>query len=202
MTSSLHIKRISDYKALILDMDGTLYYHFPVRICMAIELFFYYLFRLNRLSELFAIYKYRKNYERGQLQTPDSNIVYWMEKRPKKYIRIFRDKRLINIAERMQQQGAKIVVYSDYPLKEKLEALSPFKPDLYFSAVDPKIQCLKPDSKGLLHIKDILDFPAEDIIFIGDRFEKDGLCAQHAGMDYHILNHNCIIRNQLYRKIK
>lgn len=187
MKSVTHKKPISDYKALILDMDGTLYHQLPVRIGMAKELFFYYLFRLNRISELLAIYKYRKNYERGQLQTPDDNIIYWMEKRPKKYIHFYRNKNLIALAEEMQKQGAKIVVYSDYPLEEKLDALSPFKPDYYFSANDADIQCLKPDPKGLLHIINIVDIPKEDILFIGDRYEKDGLCAEGAGIDYMIV---------------
>ncbi len=202
MISSTYKKKISDYKALILDMDGTLYYQLPVRIGMAKELFFYYLLRLNRISELISIYQYRKNHERGQLQTPDKNIMYWMEKRPKKYIRFYRDKKLITLAETMQKQGVKIVIYSDYPLKEKLEALTPFKPDYYFSANDTNIQCLKPDPKGLSHIIDVLNLPTEDIIFIGDRLEKDGLCAQNMGIDYLILDSNCFIRNQFYRKIK
>lgn len=201
MTSTTHKKPISDYKALILDMDGTLYRQLPVRIGMAKELFFHYLFRLNRISELIAIYKYRKSYERGQLQTPNDNIVYWMEKRPKKYIRFYRNKKLIALTEEMQKQGVKIVVYSDYPLEEKLDALSPFKPNYYFSANDADIQCLKPDPQGLLHIINVLDIPKKDILFIGDRYEKDGLCAQEAGIDYLILPTGCIKRKKNTCKI-
>jgi hypothetical protein len=73
MTASFR-KVISDYKAFILDMDGTLYYQIPVRICMAVELFFYYICHLNKISDLFLIYAYRKNSELGILQKPNSNI--------------------------------------------------------------------------------------------------------------------------------
>ena len=195
-------KEITDYKALVLDMDGTLYYQIPLRICMAFEIFFYYICHLNKISDLFAVYKYRKKNESGELQKQDSNIVVWMQEKPKKYIRFFCDKKLIKFARIMQQRGVKIVVYSDYPLKEKLEALLPFKPDFAFSADDAEIQCLKPDTKGLLYIVNVLNLPVEDIVFIGDRFEKDAECAKQTGMDYIVLSRHFFIRNKMYRKIK
>ncbi|MDR3094414.1 MAG: HAD-IA family hydrolase [Bacteroidales bacterium] len=180
---------MTEYKAIVLDMDGTLYHPFPVRICMIFELFFHYSLHLNKLSELFRIQNYRHNYESGNLQTPDSHIVYWMQKKPQKYVRFFRNKKLIEFAQTMQQRGTKIIVYSDYPLKEKLEALSPFTADFTFCANDVDIQCLKPDNKGLLHIVNVLNLPVEDIVFIGNRFDKDALCARKTGMDYLVLNH-------------
>ena len=195
-------KEITDYKAIVLDMDGTLYYQIPLRICMAFELLFYYVCHLNKISDLIAVYKYRKKNEEGELQKQTSNITVWMQEKPKKYVRFFRDKKLIKIAQTMQQRGVKIVVYSDYPLKEKLEVLSPFKPDFAFSAADAEIQCLKPNNKGLLHIVNVLNIAVEDIIFIGDRFEKDAVCAKKTEMDYIILSSIFFIRNKFYKKIK
>jgi FMN phosphatase YigB (HAD superfamily) len=93
-------------------------------------------------------------------------------------------------------------VYSDYPLEEKLEALLPFKPDFAFSANDAEINCLKPNKKGLSHIVNVLKLPVEDIVFIGDRFEKDAVCAKQTGMDYIILSHSFLIRNKNYKKYK
>jgi len=195
-------KEITDYKALILDMDGTLYYQIPLRICMAFELFFYYICHLNKISELLGVYKYRKKNESGELQKQDVNVVVWMQKNPKKYVRFFRDKKLINFVQTMQRQGVKTVVYSDYPLKEKLGSLLPFEPDFTFSADDAEIQCVKPNNKGLLHIVNTLNLPIEDIIFIGDRFEKDAECAKKTGMDYIVLSRNFFTRNKIYKKIK
>ena len=194
-------KEITDYKAWVLDMDGTLYYQLPVRICMAFELLFYYLFRPNKISDLVSVYKYRKKNEKGELQKQDVNITVWMQKKPKKYVRFFRDRKLIKQAQTMQRRGVKTVVYSDYPLTEKLEALSPFQPDFAFSAGDAEIQCLKPDNKGLLHIVKVLNLPVEDIVFIGDRLEKDAACAQKTGMDYLVLNRIFFIRNKIYKKM-
>jgi len=199
--SKLH-KNLTEYKAIVLDMDGTLYYQFPVRVCMAITLFFHYLWRLHRISELIEIYRYRKRYELGKMQEPTSNIVYWMQKKPKKYIALFRDNRQISMVQNLQSRGMKVVVYSDYPLEEKLEALLPFVPDSYCSANDAEIQCLKPDTTGLLQIVNTLNLAIADIVFVGDRFEKDGLCAQQAGMDYLILSQSCLVRKAIYKKIK
>jgi len=201
MKASLR-KEITDYKALVLDMDGTLYYQIPVRICMAFELFFYHIFHLNKISDISAIYKYRKRNESGELFKQDANIAVWMQKKPQKYVRFFRDKKLIKFAEKMQKRGSKTVIYSDYPLKEKLEALLPFNPNFAFSSDNVEIQCLKPNNKGLLHIVDVLKLPVEDIVFIGDRFEKDAACAKQTGMDYLVLSRNCFIRNKIYKKIK
>jgi putative hydrolase of the HAD superfamily len=125
-----------------------------------------------------------------------------MKEKPKKYIHFFRDKKLIAFVQAAQQQGIKIVVYSDYPLKKKLEALAPFKPDFSFSADNTEIQCLKPNNKGLLYIVNVLNIDIEDIIFIGDRFEKDAVCAKKTSMDYLILGHTCFTRNRMYNKIK
>lgn len=195
-------KKLSEYKAVVLDMDGTLYYQFPVRICMAVSLFCFYLLHLNRISELREIYTYRVNYKFRKMQDSTPNIVYWMQEKPKKYIRLFRDKNLIKIVQSLQRKGTKVIVYSDFPLKEKLEALWPFVPDLYFSANDAEIQCLKPDVKGLLHIIRITNLSVKDILFVGDRFDKDGLCAQQTGMDYFILSQNSMIRKRFYKGIE
>jgi len=73
--------------------------------------------------------------------------------------------------------------------------------DYFFSADDAAIQCLKPDVQGLKNILRITGEAAESSLFIGDRYEKDGKCADNAGMDYIILDANPLLRNFfLYRK--
>ena len=201
MKASLR-KEITDYKAFVLDMDGTLYYQIPLRFCMAFALFFYYIFHLRKTKDLWAIYHYRKKNETGELQKQSPNIALWMQKKPQQYIHLFRDQKLIQFAQTMQEKGAKIVVYSDYPLQGKLEALPSFVPDFTFSSDNTEIQTLKPDNKGLLHIINLLNLSVEDIVFIGDRFEKDAACAIQTGMDYIVLHRNPLIRNKIYRKIK
>jgi HAD superfamily hydrolase (TIGR01549 family) len=185
---------LRDYKALLLDMDGTLYYQLPLRICMAFELFLYYLAHLNKVKDLFALYRFRKSHERGCPQEADTSVRYWMQRRPLRYIRLFRDKKLIEFVAELRGSGAMIVVYSDYPAAEKIKVLSPLGVDLSFCATDADIQCLKPDTKGLEYIINSIGKPVEDTLFIGDRYEKDGKCAEGLAMDYIILDANPLLR--------
>jgi HAD superfamily hydrolase (TIGR01549 family) len=110
-----------------------------------------------------------------------------MQRRPLKYVRLFRDRRLLRLLGELRREGAKIAVYSDYPADRKIEALAPFKVDYCFCATDKRIMCLKPDSTGLKEIVETLGEPIENFLFIGDRYEKDGKCAENIGMDYLIL---------------
>jgi FMN phosphatase YigB (HAD superfamily) len=182
-------------------MDGTLYYQAPLRFCMCIELMLYYVVRLQRIAELFMLYRFRKSYERGVLEQGNSVIEYWMHERPLRYISQFRDKKLIFLIQRLRKHGTKIAVYSDYPVQRKLTALPDLTIDHTFCAADSAIQCLKPDPAGLKNILRITNETAENSLFIGDRYKKDGKCAENAGVDYIILDNNSLFRNiNLYKK--
>ncbi len=54
------MKNINDYKALIFDLDGTLYYQRRLRIKMAWMLLSYYLCHFWRIKELFIVKEFRK----------------------------------------------------------------------------------------------------------------------------------------------
>ncbi|MCR5356869.1 MAG: HAD family hydrolase [Lachnospiraceae bacterium] len=54
------MKPISEYKALVFDLDGTLYYQDRLRIKMAWMLLSYYLCHFWRIKELFIIKDFRK----------------------------------------------------------------------------------------------------------------------------------------------
>lgn len=194
------------YKAIILDMDGTLYFQLPVRIFMAFDLLIHYCAHIMNIKELFALKEFRKIRENGVIQNkffftskqydivarrfqmePDAVrmlVKYWMFERPLKYIYRFRDKKLLELIQLLHNKGIKIIVYSDYHAEEKIEALESLKVDYIFCASDPEIMCLKPDIKGLVRIVEIIDEPIERILFIGDRYEKDGLCAAGVGVDF------------------
>ena len=194
-------KKLREYRLIILDMDGTLYYQMPLRLCMCIELMFYYAVHLRRITELFMLYRFRKTYESGVLEQGNSVIEYWMQERPLRYISRFRDNKLIYLIRRLREHGAKIAVYSDYPVQLKLTALPDLTADYVFFAADSAIQCLKPDLAGLNNILRITGETAENSLFIGDRYEKDGKCAENAGVDYIILDNNPLFRNiNLYKK--
>jgi len=194
-------KKLREYRLIILDMDGTLYYQFPLRFCMFIEIVIYYTVHIYKIAELFTLRRYRKSYESGILGKETPIIEYWMQEKPLRYIALFRDRKLISLVRRLREQDAKIVVYSDYPVQKKITALTDLTTDYSFCAADTAIQCLKPDAQGLKNILQITGEMAENSLFIGDRYEKDGKCAENAGIDYIILDHTPLMRNiNLYKK--
>ena len=200
MKQRLH-KKLYEYKLIILDLDGTLYYQVPLRFCMCIELMLYYAIHLRKIAELFMIYKLRKSYEDGVLEHGNSVIEYWMQEKPLRYISFFRDKKLLSLIRRLQERGVKIAIYSDFPVTHKIKALPDLTTDYDFCAADSVIQCLKPDPAGLKDILQITGESPETSLFIGDRYEKDGRCAENAGVDYIILDNNPLLRNiNLYKK--
>ena len=194
-------KKLCEYRLIILDFDGTLYYQAPLRFCMCIELMLYYSVHLCRINELSILYRFRKSCEGGVLEQETPVIEYWMQEKPLRYISLFRDRKLLSLLRRLKEQGVKIAIYSDFPVQKKLTALPDLTADYAFCAADSAIQCLKPDPAGLKNILQITGEASCDSLFIGDRYEKDGKCAETAGVDFIILDNNPLMRNiNLYKK--
>ena len=200
------------YNALIVDLDGTLYFQNPVRLRMAISILIFCITHPLKWQEVFLVRDYRILYSNGvkhlercsllaqkyHLHTNhvEDIINKWMIERPIPFVRKFRDKRLISLLENCQAQGVKLFVYSDYPVADKMEALG-FMPDAAYSA--DEVGCLKPSPDGLLRILKENEVKASDCLFIGDKFDKDGKCAENTGMDYYILPQSRIRRGKFYK---
>ena len=193
------------YDALIFDLDGTLYRQFPVRVCMFLRLLSHYALRPKRVRELLLLRKYRQLREKrfsveredfGRIQmeeaarlcglTPDKAygvITSWMIHKPLTLIKIFRRRRLIDAIKAYKKTGTMIIVYSDYPVREKLCALN-LQPDYSYWSGDDVIRCMKPDSSGLSRVIAMLGLEGKNILYVGDRDDKDGECARNAGVEY------------------
>lgn len=193
------------YRAIISDFDGTLYYQFPVRILMALWLIIYYVIFPLKIKELFFLREFRRlqekrfganteNFYHSQIDrasrlyklNPDkakSIINLWMITRPLRIIKLFRRRYLLASLRSCQESGIKIIIYSDNPVKEKISAIN-FTPDYAFWSCDEIIKCMKPDSSGLRNIINLLGLPENQVLYIGDRYDRDGLCAQSAGINY------------------
>ena len=193
----------------IVDLDGTLYFQIPVRLMMSVELSVYYLFHPFRLKDFRIIYRYRKNHEKNicdfgilarQYQTNKKYvkdlIEEWMIKRPLKWIRIFADRKLLKIL-----QDKNVIVYSDYPTEQKLQALG-FVPMAQYFCDGTDIMHYKPNSQGLEFISRKHNLLKDDILMIGDRMSHDGECAKRFGCKFLILNKTFIGRLFQYGKIK
>ena len=199
------VKNLSKYSALIFDLDGTLYYQKPVRLLMFLRLILYYTLRPYRIKELLVLKKYRQLREtRFGTDSPDfeekqvlevskrflilpedvrSLLKTWLINKALFAVKIFKKRKLLRHIEEFQKLGVIVVIYSDYPVKEKLQAIN-FRPDYFFYSNDNLIRCMKPDPGGLLRIIDFLKLNKEFVLYVGDRDERDGLCAQLAGVDY------------------
>lgn len=199
---------LGGYDAYIVDLDGTLYSQPPVRFGMAKKLMVYYGLHFWKLKELFAIYKYRKLREKDMFAGQDdfehleyeylaaklhmdearliNTIKVWMIDTPLALINKNRNSKLIEFLESRIQAGAKVIVYSDYPVEDKLGALK-FSPTASYYSGDATIACLKPNPQGLKNILSENGLAPEKTLFIGDRMEKDGECAKACGVDYGIL---------------
>ena len=198
-------KFLSEYKAWILDFDGTLYYQLPLRICMATKLLAYYALHPRKISELILIQNYRQlreklfaadkeNFYILQLEKISEKykisvseieklLEFWFFEKPLPLIKKFQRKNLIESIILHQRQGVKMIVYSDYPVDKKISAVD-FNPDYTFYSNDDLIKCMKPDSRGLKNILAALNLNPDEVLFIGDRDDRDGLCAKNAGVDY------------------
>ncbi len=197
------MKKLTGYEAIITDLDGTLYYLRPVRIAMLKEM----LLHFWRLRDLLVVKKYRELYAQGlsekerlaQLPPKAPQVIReWMVQRPLRYVCRYRDGILLRWLEKASAAGVPIIVYSDYPVKEKLAALS-FAPNLAYSADD--LGCLKPDAAGILRVLAQQSIAPEKCLVIGDRAEKDGVLAANMGAEYSFLPCNKQKRKETYQEI-
>ncbi len=172
---------------------------------MALRMILHYVFRPGRVRELFAVLKYRKLRENlfgagseifNDIQIREAarlcgidaglaerTINFWMNEAPLKAVRFFRRKKLLEGMQKLQASGKKIIVYSDYPAQEKLKALG-FSPDYVFWSNDGIMNCMKPDSSGITRALKVTGLEYANILYVGDRFDRDEICAREAGFDY------------------
>lgn len=114
-------------------------------------------------------------------------VQFFMLEAPLAILPKYRDEITCNWMQRLKQAGKKVIVYSDYPVKDKLECFGITVDGMYTSS-DERIGCMKPDPKGLQIIMNDCAVDKERIVMIGDRYEKDGLAAEQNGIDYLILS--------------
>jgi FMN phosphatase YigB (HAD superfamily) len=202
-------------RAVLFDVDGTLYHQRPLQIVMAAELGLVPWgrqapWRVPRLWRLLSAFRHVREELRGlgrpelplaRLQftaaaartgaDPDELervVEEWIYRRPLKHLpRVVREGTSHVLAE-LQRRGLATGVFSDYPVAAKLDAMQLRQHvNLELDATDAAINAFKPHPRGLLAACEQWGLPPSSVLYVGDREDVDARGAASAGMPCAIL---------------
>jgi FMN phosphatase YigB (HAD superfamily) len=200
-------------RAVLFDVDGTLYTPYPLRAAMACELMLAHanparLRQPNAIRILRAFRRFREELREYDGSVPVEHEQYlgvsrklrcteqdvrgavseWMYSRPLKYLPWVRRRGVVPLLDALQANGIRRGVFSDYPADRKLAALGLAERfDVVVSAVDPQIRAFKPSPRGFLTACERWELPPADVLYVGDRVDVDAAGATAAGMRYAII---------------
>ena len=201
----------SPIRAVLFDLDGTLYRQTPLRLFMALELALQSLGRPGGASgRIRALRAYRQAQEHlradsggGQagrqieaaaarsglaIAQVEALVGDWMSRRPLKYLRFCRADGLEALLDRLERDKVRMGVLSDYPAEAKLQALGlegRFWPVLCSS--DAAIDAFKPHPRGYLRAAELWGLSPAEVLFVGDRADVDAAGASGGG---HAVRHH------------
>ncbi|HMS64536.1 MAG TPA: HAD family hydrolase [Ignavibacteria bacterium] len=199
---------MSNFKAVLFDVDGTLYNQTALRTKMSVKIlldFFASPFTAWRNINVIKYYRYAQEILRekkiysaangegqikltSQLSGTDEKTVKeiiskWFEEIPLDVIPGCKRKDLEKTFEWLYKNGFKIGLYSDYDCIDKARVLKIDKYiSVYVSSEDVSVGVFKPDPKGFLVASEKLGFFPDKILYVGDRAEVDLIGANAAGM--------------------
>ena len=194
----------SEIYAVIFDVDGTLYRQFPVRVHMGFRLASHFLLHPREIRDLIGIYQFRKLREEEMFQAssleaqiheaanraglPEKNRLHeviqtWMFREPLSLIRRYANHKVLDLMDRLQDEGKQVVIWSDYAPEEKLAALDVKPYQIYYPGYNG-ISEMKPSEKSVRKILRDLGVDPKHTAFLGDRMEKDGKSALAAGIHF------------------
>jgi FMN phosphatase YigB (HAD superfamily) len=198
----------SKFRAVLFDVDGTLYDQRRLRTAMALELALFCFTHPHRLREAKIVSKFRhlreEHFQREEpslleaqyrwtaeaLNLPVAQIRPiiddWILVRPLRHLPNCRPPGLLELFERLHRKNIKIGVFSDYPPNEKLAALS-LRPDASACALDAPINRFKPHPAGLQHVCALLGVDPCETLHIGDRADRDEPAARSCGAESIVL---------------
>ena len=199
----------SKVRAVIFDLDGTLYDQRKLRGYMLVEMLRFIATHPSGLKELKILWDFRRAREKNAFSVTDNIgvrqfewgaeissvsvervrqvIQDWMFTKPIRHLNACSYIGARELFSFLRQKEISLGVFSDYPAMDKLAALG-LKPDVVVSATDSDVDRLKPNPEGLFLVAAKLKKRVEECLYIGDRDDKDGECARRAGMPYVILN--------------
>ncbi|MBA3967120.1 MAG: HAD family hydrolase [Nitrospirales bacterium] len=203
-------------RAVLLDLDGTLYHQQFLRSLMAFELSTAP-FALGSIREALRVWRILKCFREGRealrtMEDPSVPLVSfqyslvaervcvtprevemvvreWMYRRPLKYLRICRRRAMEEFFQLADDRGLRTGVFSDYPVREKLQGLGIHAPlTVELCATDQEINAFKPNPKGFLYACHLWNLDPREVLYVGDRHDVDARGAKAAGMPYVIFS--------------
>ncbi len=195
-------------KAVLFDLDGTLYDQRPLRRSMLVQLAkspFSGPFRALRTARRLSAFRKERellrplgdsapSLERMQYERPaerlgiepddlEATVLDWMHRRPLRFLENSAWPGLRSTLETLQESGLALGVFSDYPPEAKLEAMG--VRDLFevvLAATDADVNAFKPHPKGFLIGAEKLGHAPAEVVYVGDRADVDAAGAAAAGM--------------------
>ena len=197
-------------RAVLFDVDGTLYHQEPLRLLMAGELGagawvrhapwnvprlwrMLSVFRrvreelrgLGRPDEPLARLQYTRAAERAgvPVNEMEAAVEEWIYKRPLKYLpRVVRSG-MGEVLSGLNARGLQVGAFSDYPVSDKLDAMGlRAAVSLELDATAESVNAFKPHPRGLEVACQRWGMSPSDVLYVGDRAEVDAKGAAALGM--------------------
>ncbi|WP_051434698.1 HAD family hydrolase [Desulfonatronum lacustre] len=122
----------------------------------------------------------------------------WMFHRPLRHLPSCKFPGLDSFLEHLTMRGVATAVFSDYPAQAKTQSMG-LTFSLLLDAEDERVDRLKPDPKGLIVCSELLNLDTAECLFVGDRDDRDGECARRAGMPYFLYSKSSLARPNMFR---
>jgi putative hydrolase of the HAD superfamily len=200
------LDRVRRIRAVLFDLDGTLYRQRPMRVRMALELAAFMARRPIRgrvVAKVLAQYRraqevLRRDAENGHPRRQaavaadrsgvaevivDALVNEWMIDRPLKHLQRCQMAGLGELLSFLQARQIVTGVLSDYPATKKLKALGiADRFSLVLCASDSEVGAFKPSPIGFLTAAARWQIEPTEILYVGDRADVDAPGACAAGM--------------------
>ena len=194
-------------RAVVFDVDGTLYRQGALRRAMAVRLVRAHLHRpLAGVTTMRILAAYRRGQEalrdargtgdiaQAQLRlaseatgAPTADVqalvTRWMDEAPLTLLADLAQPGMQAFVRDLRVRGIKLGVLSDYPAEAKLSALGVgglF--DSVLCAQAPEVGVFKPDPRGILVSLERLGVAPANALYVGDRADVDAVAARAAGV--------------------
>ncbi len=193
-------------RALLFDLDGTLYRQGQMRALMALELA---TLAISRPLQAPVVWRVLSEFRKAQevLRRDETNhcaadqleiaarhtgvsvdrveaiVREWMIVRPLKHLKRCRADGVVPLLDFLSRLGIKVGVFSDYPPDLKLKALGiGGRFSVVLCATDPDVERFKPHPRGFLVASQRWQLDPSEVLVVGDRPDADAAGAAAAGM--------------------